>query len=80
MLTNAALRPSQLDVRNNQLCGLDFLGGGTYNAEGIHAIADALRVNASLTKMDLEYNGLGDAGKDALQNAVKGRSGFKLEL
>jgi len=41
----------QLDLSENQLCGLDYLGRGTYNAEGITAIADALRVTASLTSV-----------------------------
>ena len=40
----------QLDISNNHLC-FDRYGGGTYTAEGITAIADALRVNGSLTKM-----------------------------
>ena len=44
------------------------------------AIAEALKVNAVLTKLGLEYNSMGDAGKKALQDAVKGRSGFVLEL
>jgi len=39
-----------------------------------------LKVNAVLTKLDLEYNNMGDAGKKAVQDAVRGRSGFVLEL
>jgi hypothetical protein len=35
---------------------------------------------AVLTKLNLEYNDMGDAGKKALQDAVRGRSGFELEL
>jgi hypothetical protein len=31
---------------------------GTYNAEGITAVADALRVNSSLTSLDLSNNAL----------------------
>ena len=49
---------SQLDLPGNQLCGLDVLGRGTYNAEGITAIADALRVNGVLTSIDLRGNKL----------------------
>ncbi len=33
-----------------------------------------------LTELDLEYNGMGDAGEKAVQDAVKDRSGFVLEL
>jgi hypothetical protein len=41
----------QLDLSNNQLCGLTRDGKGTYTAEGITAIADALRVNGALTQV-----------------------------
>ena len=36
------------------LCGLDYLGRGTYTAEGIQAIADALKVTASVTEVNLD--------------------------
>ena len=48
----------QLGLAYNLLCGLDENGRGTYTAEGITAIADALRVNSSLTSLDLENNQL----------------------
>ena len=41
----------QLDLSVNELCGLDHNGVGTYTAEGITAIADALRVNGALTQV-----------------------------
>ena len=43
---------AQLDLSNNRLCGVWLEYGsqmGTYTAEGITALADALRVNGSLT-------------------------------
>jgi len=49
---------SQLDLSANQLCGINHFGGGTYTAEGITAIADALRVNCGLTSLNLSYNQL----------------------
>ena len=49
---------SQLGLAYNLLCGIDENGRGTYTAEGITAIADALRVNSSLTSLDLENNQL----------------------
>ena len=49
---------TSLDLSNNQLCGLDYLGRGTFTTEGITAIADALRVNGSLTSIDLSGNQL----------------------
>ena len=41
---------TSLDLSNNALCGRTMYCG-TYTAEGISAIADALRVNGSLTKI-----------------------------
>ena len=48
--------------------------------EGAKAVADALRVNGSLTKLDAGYNRLGNEGVAALQRAVEGRAGFELKL
>jgi len=44
---------TSLNLSDNQLCGLDQRGNGTYTAEGITAIADALRVNGALMALDL---------------------------
>jgi hypothetical protein len=47
----------QLDLSNNKLCGIrDDSGHVTYNAEGITAIADSLRVNGGLTVTNLLGN------------------------
>ena len=46
---------TSVDLSNNQLCGVwtDYRGQhGTYTAEGITAIADAMRVNGVLTKIE----------------------------
>ena len=49
-------------LSDNQLCGVyeDKYGRikGTYNDVGIKAIADALKVNAVLTSLDVSYNSL----------------------
>ena len=47
---------------------------------GAKAIAAMLRSNRSLTRLDLQVNKIGAAGKRALRKAVKGRKGFQLEL
>jgi Ran GTPase-activating protein (RanGAP) involved in mRNA processing and transport len=62
---------SQLDLSNNQLCGIDDDGKGQYNAEGITAIADALRVNGGLTKVSLAKNQLGEEGTKAICEALE---------
>ena len=43
---------AQLNLASNQLCGVSTGGFGTYTAEGIKAIAQALSVNAELTCPD----------------------------
>jgi len=67
---NASL--TSLNLASTQLCGLDFKGDGTYTAEGIKAVADALRVSASLTFIDMERNRLGDKGAKVIGSALKG--------
>ena len=49
---------TSLNLGNNQLCGLDQYGDGTYTAKGITAIADALCVSGSLTSLNLGNNQL----------------------
>ena len=47
-----------MNLAGNQLCGLDEDGEGTYTTEGIQAIADALRVNGSVTDLNIAKNNL----------------------
>ena len=48
---------TQLDLSYNQLCGINpRTGEGTYTAEGITAIAEALKVTGSLTSLNLLRN------------------------
>ena len=55
---------TSLNLGDNQLCGLDGYGRGTYTADGITAIADALRVNGSLTSINMSRNHLTNFGED----------------
>ena len=74
---------SQLDLSLNDIGGYnDWSQGGKLisTPEGPKAIADALLVHASLTALDVCYNGLGKEGKALLQQAVQGRSGFDLKM
>ena len=52
----------QLNLSDNRLCGVwtDEHGNklGNYTAEGITAIADAVRVHGGLTSLDLSNNSL----------------------
>jgi hypothetical protein len=45
---------------------------------GVKAIAEALKANAVLTKLDIQANNMGDAGKQAVRDALKDRNGFVL--
>ena len=65
---NCAL--TSLDISNNSLCGVNAYAG-TYTAEGITAIADALRVNGGLTKISLAKNVLGEEGTKAICEALE---------
>ena len=47
---------------------------------GVHAIAKALADSASLTRLDVKSNSLGEEGRAVLRKAAEGRSGFELEL
>jgi len=55
------------------------LGWNGIGDEGAKAIAEALKINVVLTSLDLRFNSnMGDAGRQAVRDAVKGRSGFQL--
>jgi hypothetical protein len=73
---------TSIDLRGNKLCGIwtDRWGSqqGTYTAEGIIAIADALRVNGALTSVDLWGNRLGDEGWGAIFAAICGNTDSKI--
>ena len=43
-------------LADNQICGLDEDGSGTYTAEGINALCDTLKGNNTLTSLDLSGN------------------------
>ena len=69
----------QLDLSGNQLCGINpQTGQGTYTAEGITAIAEALKVTGSLTKLDLRANELDESAKAALRAVA--RPALELDL
>jgi hypothetical protein len=46
---------------------------------GVGAIADAVRVNGSLTKLDLGDNSIKGQNQAIIRKAVEGREGFVLE-
>jgi hypothetical protein len=42
---------TSLDLAANALCGIDFYGNGEYNADGIIALADSLKVSYWLSQL-----------------------------
>ena len=42
---------TSVDFSNNEICGLNRRGRGTYDAYGIKAIAEALHVNSSMKSL-----------------------------
>jgi hypothetical protein len=67
----------QLNLSDNHMCGLDRYGSGTYTAEGIIVIADALRVNGALTRVDVRRNNIAGDGAAQLSAAVLGNIKIK---
>ena len=63
------MRHAQLDLAGNDL-----------RAEGAAAIGEALKLNGSLTSLDVRANNLDDASKGQLRDIVKDRSGFELQV
>ena len=61
-----------MNLSDNILCGVNWRDGtGTYTAEGITAIAEALKVTASLTECNLRNNRLGVLGWTIIFNALR---------
>ena len=69
-------RLQQLTLSNNRICGVWFDSGafkGEYTAEGLLAVAHAVRTSPSLTKLDLSQNSLGVAYVDGVRvNSMQG--------
>lgn len=78
---NATL--THLNLSDNYLCGLDTNENGTYDSSCITALAEALRVNTALNKLDVRYNRFSRMStfhERQLQESVKGREDLKLLL
>jgi len=69
---------TSLNLSFNQLCGLDYRGGGTYTAEGITAIADAMRINGALTRVDVRHNNIAGDCAEQLSAAVLGNLNIEM--
>ena len=73
----------QLNLSSNRLCGVYEYWGeikGTYTAEGVIAIAEAIEVCGALTSLDVRENRWGDGRIDAIRKAVEGREALHLKM
>ena len=69
----------QINLSSNKLCGVwgesvsgcGYYTKGTYNGEGIKAIADAMRVSHSLNSIDVGYNDIDQAAALELLAVMK---------
>ena len=71
---------TSINLSDNKMCGVwtDLYGQhGTYTAEGITAIADAMRVNGGLTKISLARNNLEEEGTKAICEALEQNTTLK---
>jgi hypothetical protein len=68
--TNSTL--TSLNLSSNRLCGLDVFGNGSYTAEVILVLAEALCANkfSNLLNLDLSWNDIGLIGANALASAL----------
>ena len=63
-----------LDLSNKSIVSTRF------GPKGAAAVASAIAVMPSLTRLDVKYNALGEEGEAALRKTIEGRSGFELLL
>ena len=68
---------SESKVSKLQELDLSYNGIGPPGGE---ALGNMLLVRASLTALDVRYNGLGNESKALLQQAVQGRNEFRLKM
>ena len=58
-------------IEREYLVDFDLFGYNNIGAEGGKVIGEALKVNTSLTEIDLQYNKIGDEGAKAIGEALK---------
>ena len=65
---------------NTSVTKVDLNLNKKIGAEGAKALAEALKVNATVKELLLYSSGIGEQGKQLLRDAVAGRKGFNLSL
>ena len=83
-LLAAALRRESsltlLDLRLNQLCGVDSFGNGEFIVEVMRSLANALDTNETLSWLRLEHNAVPRHAAGWLRDAARRRPGLRVSL
>ena len=83
-LLAAALRRESsltlLDLRLNQLCGVDSFGNGEFTVEVMRSLANALDTNETLSWLRLEHNAVPRHAAGWLRDAARRRPGLRVSL
>ena len=69
-----------LSLARNDLANKSPHAKGGMQLSGVQELAAALAINASLMRVDVRLNSLGEEGEEVLRTAVEGRSGLELIL
>ena len=83
-LLAAALRRESsltlLDLRLNQLCGVDSFGNGEFTCEAVRSLANALDANETLSWLRLEHNAVPRHAAGWMRDAGRRRPGLRVSL
>ena len=83
-LLAAALRRENsltlLDLRLNQLCGIDAFGNGEFTCEAVRSLANALDANETLSWLRLEHNAVPRHAAGWMRDAARRRPGLRVSL
>ena len=83
-LLAAALRRESsltlLDLRLNQLCGVDSFGNGEFTCEAVRHLANALDANQTLSWLRLEHNAVPRHAAGWMRDAGRRRPGLRVSL
>ena len=71
---------THLDLRLNQLCGVDSFGNGEPTLEAVRALAYALEANSTLRRLALEHNALPPHAAGWMREAARTRTSLRLSL
>ena len=69
-----------LDLRLNQLCGVDSFGNGEFTCEAVRSLANALDANETLSWLRLEHNAVPRHAAGWMRDVARRRPGLRVSL